>query len=273
MSILRPVEQEIIDRIARIRTTNGRFLVVLEGGYFTTAHGVDEFTLQSQRSVFRVARQLKRLFNDDVRIVFGVLANDLGQVCSSDTNMCEIGVRSQTAQAKIPDELQLEFDAYPYMRADQPIFLTEKRARNRGLRYFRDYYQQYTSDIKTGHSHLGVIENGDGTQLFFKSSDGQETAVAQQRTGWQWSSYCPLIMAQHYADVSQYARKLFPKTGDCFVVDLAFIEDRHKVSKGAELALRTYQNMVGVTIFNVCFGDDHGDLFTIDEHQLEGAIG
>jgi hypothetical protein len=268
---LHPVEQEIISRITKIRHLEERFLVVLEGGYFTTTYGADEFTIQSQRSVFRVAKQLKRIFGNDIRIVFGVLGNDLGQICASDANVCEIGTPNDNAQITIPDKLQFELDAHPHLRANQLIFLTEKRARNRGLRYFREYYHRYRDDIESGSSHLAAVETPVGIQLYFRATDGQETAVALKREGWQWSSYCPLIMAQHYADVSQQARKLFSRIDNCIVVDLAFIEDRHKVGKGAELALRSYEHMSDVTILNVCFGDDEGELFTIDEHQLIGT--
>jgi hypothetical protein len=264
---LRPVEQDTVDRISLLCEQFLRFVVILEGGYFTATHGADAFTIQSQRSVFRMASQLKHKYGDRVRIVFGVLGNDLGQVCSSDKTSCHIASSSgPVVRTQLPPELQAELDNYPHYRSDQLIFLTERRARNRGLRHFIDYYQQHRDDILRGISHLNAVVEGNRVQLYFKSEDGQNTAVAQKYDGWQWSSYCPLIMAQHYADVSQRAYKLFSGIQRSIIADLAFIDDRHKVSKGAELALQTYPHMGDASILNVCFGDDEGELYTIDEH-------
>jgi hypothetical protein len=271
VSNLKPVEQDIVTRIAELRNGVEHFSVVLEGGYFTTAHGVDEFTIQSQRSVFRIARQLHHTYGSTIKVIFGILANDLGQVCESSVNVCLTNDAGEVpTEVGIPTALQEELNAFPYLHTHQLIFQTERRARNRGLRHFRKYYESHSVDIRNGSSHLTASEDENEIGLYLKGPGEQHTAVAKTRGDWQWSSYCPLIMAQHYADISQRARKR-SGTSDCVIIDLASIEDRHKVDKGAELALASYSSMRRTAIMNVCFGDDTGELYVIDEHRPVGV--
>lgn len=265
---LKPVEQDIIKRIeALCGNSDERFLVALEGGHFSTMYGADEFTIQSQRSAFRVAEEIIRLYSKRAKVVFGVLADDLGQVCSAEENVCTVALPSNKDQkVEIPKELHDELIASSLYKPEKLIFLSEKTARNRGIQFLRKYTKKHEYDIKHGGLHLSFEEDDVKKRLFFTASDNQRIAVADVIDGWQWSSFCPLIMAQHYADLQANAIKLFSGPTKHILLDFSFIDDRNKVNKGAELSQRTYPNMTSATIINVCFGDDEGDMYTIDEH-------
>jgi hypothetical protein len=260
-------EQDIFDRIIKAPKPSGRCLVVLGGGYFTTTHGVDEFAIQSERSAVKIATYLKRKLDDNVRIVFAVLANDLGRVCSEDASICELKPQSLASNSPdMPAELQSELESYPHFRPNQLISCTERTMRNRGLRHFRGYTQAHSRAIEENASHLAINPSGGKQQLCFRGEDGTTTAVAEMRNGWVWSSYCPLIMAQYYADLVRRSRDRFSGTSFCIVADLAFADDRYKVNKGAELALMSYPHLSNVQILNVCYADNDQDLYTVDEH-------
>ena len=265
---LKSVEQDIIKRVAGvIGDTDERFLIALEGGHFSTMYGADDFTIESQKSAFRVAEGLIKKYKKQAKIVFGVLADDLGQVCSTEQNVCTVALPGNKDQkVEIPQELHDELTASKLYKADKLIFLSEKTARNRGIQYLRKYTKTHADDIKKGASHLLFKEESGRDRLYFKASDGQSIAVADV-IDWQWSSFCPLIMAQHYADLHGNAAKLFAGTAKQIIVDFSSSDDRNKVNKGAELSQRTYPAMHDVIVINVCFGDDEGDLYTIDVHN------
>ena len=271
---LNKVEETLVDVIGELiqkskQTSQGRILVVFEGGHFSTLSGADEFSIHSQQSAFQVADHLILRFSRDVRIVFGILADDLGQVCHTEQPVCTIAPPAPPALEKaieIPGTLYDVLKAHKLFSPDKLILLSEKSAKNRGIKWFREYLKSHVANIAERSSGLSVEEEGGLKRLSFTGSDGQSVLVADMTNEWKWISYCPLIMAQHYYDLSQRAQKIFPSTQNRIVVDFSFIDDRGKVCKGAELSLRAYPHK-DLKIINVCFADVLGTVFTIDQHS------
>lgn len=269
-STLSEVEEAILDLVHSSKQAHeGKILVVLEGGHFSTTSGADEFTINSQQSAFKIADQLIRRFSRNMRIVFGVLADDLGQVCSAEQNVCIITPPTASKSDKaieIPVALYDVLKAHRLFTPERLILLSEKTARNRGIKWLREYVKDQAEAIAKKTSKLS-IENEEGLdQLYFTASDGQSVLVADMISEWRWASHCPLIMAQHYFDLSQKAKKFLESAQHQIIIDFSFIDDRNKVCKGAELSLEVYPHK-SMEIINVCFGDDTGTIFTIDQHE------
>lgn len=267
------VEKEIIKRIdAFSAQTKEQFVVVLEGGHFSSKFGADEFTVQSQQSAFKIAQHVITNYAKKARVAFAVLADDLGQVCSADTNACTVdndGPIKNDKQLEIPPELQEILQSNKLFKRDKLVFMSEKTARNRGIQSLRKYVKAHADDIASGKSHLKITEDEAGLRrLSFTAKDGQDIIVADMFDDWQWSSFCPLIMAQHYYDLQHKVHSIFSTAKHQLLIDFSFIDDRTKVNKGAELSLKTYPYATRVAIVNVCFGDDAGDMYTIDTHNL-----
>ncbi len=239
-------------------------VVVLEGGHFDPNRGADEFSRYSLQAVLELATRMIR--RQRMRIVFGILVDDLGLECSG--THCKIDTPSgdpAADQKQLPDALEEILADCRYVKRDRVLVTTERNARNRGLDSLKRLMRE---EPETCADLLRVDRDGEQGTVYLKASDGTPVLIAKQR-GQSWTAQCPLIMGQHYTDVFRQVGKRFQTGFSVVIVDLCEFTDRNKVNRGSELALSflTPRGEGYRHIVNVFLEGARGEICIVDEHS------
>jgi hypothetical protein len=238
--------------LARLQSAADRpALVFLEGGHFDPRFGADDFSKASLDAALDLGSHLIRVYGRRLRVVFGVLQDDLGLDCAGDA--CSLGERGPSdPRAGLPDALEARLAACRYVKRDRVEVFRERAAKNRGISRLRRI-------LAAGSVPFLCEETaGEETRILLQADDGQRVLLACRR-GAAWVASCPLIMAQHYADVVSRLDRRFSHS-PVLLIDYSRLADRNKVERGAELALRLMiaDAAAPCHIINVFYADDAG---------------
>lgn len=238
-------------------------VIYLEAGHHKVSTGPDDFSLTSLRHALDLGQNLILKYKDKVKIVFGVLKDDLGLSC--DTLSCWIPQPVQTSEADLalPRSLEAILLASPVVKMDKIMIFSERNAKNRGLAHLKS--------LRSGKTFpSGMEERADSQRdgLFFRTWDRQSVELAVIH-GDHWTAKCPTLMGQHYADVLSRLRQRFPREYPVALVDFSDIMDRNKVTRGSESFLRYFRTPeVGsgrVEVLNMFYDDPEGQYFIWEE--------
>ncbi len=230
-NLYQKIEQEV-------ETAKHPLAIYLEGGHFDPRLWATPFSINSLNGAIDLASTLVRQFKKRIRIVLGVLIDDLDS--------------KKSKGILIPETLETIFTQYPIVKRDRVLISSERNAKNRGIQ-----------TLKRKLPHELITEENDN--LYFLADDSQRVLIARI-CGNTWIAHCATIMAQHYADVGRhldqrYHRQTYPQ----IIIDFSEYYDRIKVNRGAELALGVFINRTEATqIWNVCFNDPDGEHYSID---------
>lgn len=262
---LSPTLAEIQQAIRRpVLEAGSRAVIYLEAGHYSGASGADEFSLLSQTHAIDLGKNLIREFQRSVRLVYGILKDDLGLTC--DAVSCYIPRPQDTEEENLtlPRNLESLLQAEPLIKMDKLLLFSERNAKNRGLARLKKIRE--SNSFPPG---MALRPQEDGDQIVFTTYDRQEVVLAEAH-GARWTAKCPVLMGQHYADVLARLEQRFPAGYPLILVDFSDLMDRNKVGRGTEAALRYFRPAnrdSEVTILNVFYDDPEGEGFIVDEYR------
>ena len=258
MGIASSIKDEILEIIKRnLKSTPHRPLILfLEGGHYDPRGGATEHSMNTLNLSIEITKNCIKLFDRNVRIVLGILVDDLGLECAGD--VCSIPESTlklgEGHRKDLPAELEDILANTKFVKRDRVVISSERNAKNRGIAALKKIIDTRTP------ANLKLVDN------VFLYLDGIAEVPISTVNGDFWSAKCPLIMGQHYFDSFVKNEKRFDKSRPQMLVDFSDIYDRNKVTNGAKVCLNLLKNGRSSLrqIINVCFKDDNCTKYSLD---------
>jgi hypothetical protein len=231
-------------------------IVYLEGGHYDPRYEISDFSINSLKHVLNVANNLIIKYKGNIKIVIGILVDNLGLQCTENT--CEIiendGVVKNNEE--LPMEIEKILDKYLIVKRDKMIISNERNCKNKTISFLKKI-------IETKHDSISINNQNDTLSVFYHASDNQLIQLAEIKNSVTWVAKCPSIMAQHYNNITSKILKRFSDATDLTIIDFSEIEDINKVTRGVEVAFDVYipslieEQKVNIhNVFMTDFGDD-----------------
>ncbi|WP_405857640.1 hypothetical protein OG361_27265 [Streptomyces sp. NBC_00090] len=201
-------------------STSARSAVLVAGGYFESTAGIGEFSLTSFALALETGAAARHLHRGN-KVVYDVIVNDLGVSCSDE--VCTL-----PAAGPAPTDLTPLTAAAAGAGASFTV-TRERTLRNRSARAMK-------RRLREPAEH--PLFSRDGDEILFRSRQ-YEKVLAGVVKGDHVVPRCPLIVAEYFARYFDRLRAAFPDCAHRHVVDISSLADRDKVTKGAEIYLRT----------------------------------
>ncbi|WP_318207870.1 MULTISPECIES: hypothetical protein [unclassified Streptomyces] len=218
-----PWSPQATDRVAPLLetvSTTSRSAVLVAGGYFDTAAGIGTFSLNSFALAQETGAAARRLHRGN-KVLYDVIVNDLGMSCSTD--VC-------TLPAAGPAEIDLSPLTASAAGAGISFTVTrERNLRNRAARSMKRWLRDPATE---------PLFTREGDEIVFRSRQYEKVLAGVVADG-HVVPRCPLIVAEYFARYFTRLRRTFPDCAHRHVVDINSLADRDKVTKGAEIYLRT----------------------------------
>ncbi len=234
-------------------------IIFLEGGHFSPKYGPTEFSINSLQEAIDLASNLISEFKKKIRVVLGILIDDLGLNCE---NICNPTIEKiKQGNGPLPAAIEIILSKSPIIKRDRVIISSERNAKNRGIETLKK--------IATESALIEVKEETGLRRIYFLADDGQRVLCAQSN-GNNWVAKCATIMAQHYKDVSRKLDQRFPEKYRQIIVDFSEASDQIKVNRSSELAIRLFlEQDARKEIVNICFVDQACKKYIIDSFSQE----
>ncbi|WP_369146553.1 hypothetical protein [Streptomyces sp. R44] len=197
-----------------------RSALLVAGGYFETAAGIGEFSLSSFALAQETGAAARRLHRGN-KVVYDVIVNDLGMSCSDE--VCTLPA-APSAPADVSPLTAVAADAGTSFTVTR-----ERTLRNRAARAMKRRLRE------PAEHPLFVLE---GDEILFRSRRYAKVLAGTVKDD-HVVPRCPLIVAEYFARYFARLRAAFPDCARRHVVDINSLADRDKVTKGAEIYLRT----------------------------------
>ncbi len=269
---MKDLKQTLLDLILESASYSQgkRQIVYLEGGYYDTRFGPQDFSTNTLSMVINISEEIVKRKYKITRVILGVLVNNIGIVCGEDA--CVISNKENDSKSDealvIPKVLTDMLKESKVTKNDPAIFTNEKTLRNRGLRLVKEI-------VGSPKKYSIVLDkNKDGEDLC-SVMIGEDKIPLTIKKGKTWAARCPLIMGQHYADLYIKISKKYGENINLLVVDMGEMYDRHKMNNGAKVAFMLLQKKYGfdgsnLKIANFSFQDD--DLVNFEYDLTERNI-
>ena len=239
-------------------------VVFLEAGHFKLNTNVETFSTQSLEDAVCLGKYLINTFKKQVRVVFGILVDDLGQECGIDK--CSVSVLTNNDQTAVDRAipkplLDILKQEQRYVKLDRVLLFSEKTAKNRSIKHLKNAISSYATNV--------ITEGEQGDVDVYCANQPYGRILLAKKKDKTFNAYCPSIMGQHYADVfAKLAERFFERS--CFItIDWSEMMDNSKVLSGTQAFKRVFCNTpskkMTLTIINIFFADDKGKFYQIDE--------
>ncbi len=272
-SKLPPYRDDLSVRLSGLIAVDRPTAFFLEGGHFDPRFGVTSFARQTLTDALDVAGELIKRFSRRVRIVLGILVDDLGLDCG-DGGCTTSSVTADSPAGTLPRALESILTASRFVKRERLLVSSERNAKNRGIARLKRMLSASEITSRDGRDGSSLTYRGglrqerhhDTRRITFNA--GRDVLLAEVR-GESWSIKCPMIMAQHYLDVFSKLRQRYPADPRLVLVDWSEMLDQPNVVAGAEIAVRMAGENGAVDVVNTFFGDDKGDIYRF--HHASGA--
>lgn len=255
---MKDLKQTLLDLVLETtdQSAGRRQIVYLEGGYYDTRFGPQDFSINTLSTAISVAEEVIKRKYKVIRVILGVLVNNIGIVCGDD--VCVIPNKKNDVEnenvLKLPEILNKMLKKSKVTKNDPVILTNEKTLRNRGLRIVKKIVNEPKK------YNIVMDKNKEREALCSVLIDGEKIPLTIKR-GKTWSARCPLIMGQHYVDLYIKISKKYGQDINLLVIDMGEMYDRHKMNNGAKVALVLLHKMYGLDagnlkIANFSFQDD-----------------
>ena len=212
----------------------------LEGGHFDPRYPVTDFSKDSLVKVLDIANNAILMHKRKLKVVLGILIDDLGLQCG--TEVCDISAPVVSTEiqglAPVPQELEEVLEKYTIVKRDKLVLQGERNCKNRGIQSLK----KIVTNTLDHYPELSLEEMDMVTKVIFSNKQGQKIVLAESKGKDIWTAKCPLIMAQHYKDTYQKIAKLNPQVNAFHIIDFSEMDDFHKVVNGTEVALKIFLN-------------------------------
>jgi hypothetical protein len=254
---------ELFQSLRTIISGNSPTAIFLEAGHFDPRYAVDQFSKASLEDALQITKLLVKEYGKNVKIVLGVLVDDLGLDCSG--NVCSISKDApkitQESERKLPSELENIFTTSPFYKKERLVISSERTCKNRGLNKLKKFTKHYHQD-----SNIEINKSENKGKVSFKDNENNDILLAEFIDD-VWKAKCPTIMGQHYIDCFNLMRQRFANIEQLIVIDWTEMLDYSKVTAGSQAAMKVFKNEevqnLNLTIFNIFFGDNIGELYEI----------
>ncbi|MCV9927068.1 hypothetical protein OIU83_05370 [Flavobacterium sp. LS1R49] len=230
-------------------------IIYLEGGHYDPRYEISDFSLNSLTHVLNISNNLIVKHKGDIKIVIGILVDNLGLSCNENT--CEITNHSETIKNNdtLPEEIEKILNKYLIVKREKIIISNEKNCKNKTISFLK-------KSIKLNHDSITIEDKNGVLSILYHAQDNQFIQLAEIKNDVIWIAKCPSIMAQHYSNITDKILKRFNDASDITIIDFSESEDMNKVTRGVEVAVNVYIptviNTERVNIHNV-FMTDYGD--------------
>ncbi len=261
------------DLLANVRELVGdsKAIVFLESGHFDPRHGAVEFSKETLKDSLVIIRSLVKEYGKRVKIVLGVLVDDLGLECGE--SVCEIvpGAARVGSTEQLPQELEELFKS-PYVKRDRLLVSSERTCKNRGLLTLKKLIRSDKCETKVTLTSTPGAE----TKVFFEDNESNQILLSEF-SGSVWKAKCPTIMGQHYVDCFMKMMERDREIQKLIIIDWSERLDLPKVTAGSQAAFKVFApeslNSLSLNILNIFFGDDVGSFCEIVPYSNQQAAG
>ena len=265
---------DLMTRLSPLIVNEGPTVFFLEGGHFDPRFGVTSFAERSLTDAVDVGHELIACFGRRVRIVFGVLVDDLGLDCGGSICATEPGAEAaDIADGEIPGALDSILAASRIVKRARVIVSSERNAKNRGIERLKRKLasSRYALQGTGSPESLQQVQDDSGESIIMDL--GRAVVLAEVRNG-TWTAKCPMIMAQHYLDIALRIHQRFPARPRIVLVDWSEMLDQSNVATGAQVAVRiAYEEGTSLDVMNVFLGDEDSGISRIHHVPCGAACG
>ena len=240
---------------------DSKAVILLEAGHFDPRHGATEFSKETLRDALFMIRSLVKEYGKSVRIILGILIDDLGLECGETACTITPGATRPGSTDEIPQELE-EILKSPYVKRDRLLISSERTCKNRGLLTLKKLLKTDTFEDKIS---LIPTPNQD-TKVFFEDSELNQILLSEF-SGAIWKAKCPTIMGQHYVDCFAKMIERDREAEKLIIIDWSERLDIPKVTAGSQAAFKVFVSestqQLSLHIVNIFFSDDAGEFCEI----------
>lgn len=256
---LSKLEKNIIERIDKKIDENKSLLplvIYLEGGHYDPRYDISDFSIESLENVLNIANNLIIKHKGSIKIILGILIDNLGLQCSE--SVCDIAniAESNNNEDDLPKEIEEVLNKYIIVKKERMIISNERNCKNKAIKFLK-------KKIETKQNRISVDNHNNNSTVNYQTLDNQSIELAEIKSKTTWVAKCPSIMAQHYTNVTNKILNRFPNSENIIIIDFSEIEDINKVTRGVEIALDIFyplnikqKQIEIVNIFKTDFGDD-----------------
>ncbi len=239
-------------------------VIMLESGHFNPEIGPSRFSHQSLNDALDLGSALIRLFPKRLRLVLGILVDDLGIPFATQPGACS---GQHYSPCMLPEGIQQILRASHIVKLDRFLIASERNAKNRAI----DQLKRLLDTGPEPDERMVVDRTDDDVRRLLLQQESQSNIHLATLNRHTATAHCPAIMGQHYADCFRTIQKRFPKAERLLIIDWSEMMDRWKVISGSktcvDLLLPDTIEQPERGIINIFFGDDAGELYRLHEEQ------
>jgi hypothetical protein len=232
---------------------DGPLIIYLEGGHFNHAFGADDFSQNSLLDAISLGEYLISRYQKSVKLIYGILVDDLGLACSADS--CSIASISEKPVAHtLPKEIEHILSSSRFIKRDRVQVFSERTTKNRAISSLK-------KKLKNKPECLIKKINHEDEEIYLSLPNESDIFLCRRQPH-AYNIRCPGIMGHHYSDVVMEMRKRFFNASRFMIIDWSETMDRNKITQGTKVLQHVFdaykRDGIEVTIYNLFFGDDEG---------------
>lgn len=260
---MRDYHEKLIQRLKLFVDNKKSPVVFLEAGHYDPRFGPTTFSYESLKESIAVGEDIIKNFGKKVKVVFGILIDDLGLNCGKEG--CSITSQPLVEECDIR-EIENIFASSRFIKRERVLNFSERTAKNRAIASLRKLLKAKSPKVST--------RTGSMTEsLSFELLSGESVLLAERQDS-IYRAKCPSIMGQHYLDCLSKIRQRFTNMSNLIIVDWSQMLDFSKVTAGAEATYSVFlepERHSEIEILNVFYLDECGDEFTY-EHTVSESF-
>lgn len=230
--------------------TNKPLIIYLEAGHYLSTTGPTDFSTESLKDTIIFSRYLIKKYGKNIRVVLGILENDLGTDHAKNT-------KKNTLNA-LPSELEAIIAHDTIIKRERVLHFSETTTKNRGSSFVK-------KQIKNKNKKIAIDNTPEA--LVHIHTTHQKICIGSKTKNNTYKLYCAGIMLQHYIDVFTKVKKRFKQADSFVIIDWSEHFDKTKVVHGRQAFQSIYSSdeNISLRIFNVFYTDDEGSIYSIQK--------
>lgn len=193
----------------------------IQGGYYETKYGVDEFSENSLKAAIELGSIIKNA-NKQNTVSYGILVNNMQQVCGDTVCLTpdEFKTDAKVAEQEIYELIKkLNLHDYDFTISN------ERSIKNKGLRMMKRLLKQGSS----------LLFKRDSTCWCMPSKLGGDISLFEMHSD-RLVAKCPTIMGTYYSEMIKKVEEYNPSsTLPVVIIDFCSYNDKDKVVRGLEV--------------------------------------
>ncbi len=242
----------VSSEVAKLR--NGKYYsIFLEAGHFSPGN-IEKSSLRSFESSVDLAKELKYSFGRRVRVLLGVLVDDLGLTCSE--GLCS--PQGILKHKGLPTEYEQILNDLGLKIPFEVKLSSERNIKNKAINIFK-------KDLSVLRGNENFKVTGDiGHQGYYLDDIFLGTS-----SGYKFAIRCPLLMGVHYYLTFLDMNKKLPFSEKFYIFDWSLFSEMAKVNQGRYVFEHLFRSKFispdkEMLILNTFTNDSHTDAIISD---------